>query len=124
MGGRARQGLPSGDGQRGSSDGSSPWPLPFFFIISAMSPVMSSVSFQNGDKWRLSCAVLRGHLLFISMMGKMPWLIKKNCGLPTANPQFLISPAPQSTPHWGGSPTKILRGQETRYNDITPSHYP
>lgn len=71
-GGWAGQGLPSGDRRRGSSVGASPCPLPFFFIISAMSPVMLSVPFQNGDKWRLSCGVLRGHLLFISMMGKMP----------------------------------------------------
>lgn len=68
-----------------SLEGASPCLLPFFFIISAMSTIMLSVSSQNGDKWRLSCGVLRGHLLFISMMGKMPWLIKKNSGLPTAN---------------------------------------
>lgn len=53
-------------------NGVPPCPLPFFFIISAMSPVMLSVSSQNGDKWHLSCCILRGHLLFISMMGKMP----------------------------------------------------
>ena len=69
-------------------------PLPFFFIISAVSPVTLSVSSQKCDKWRLSCDVLRGHLLFISMMGKMPQLIKKNCGLPMANPSFLVCSAP------------------------------
>lgn len=69
-------------------------PLPFFFIISAVSPVTLSVSSQKCDKWRLSCDVLRGHLLFISMMGKMPQLIKKNCGLPMANPSYLVCSAP------------------------------
>lgn len=67
---------------------------------------------RTGDKWRLSCDVLRGHLLFISMMGKMPWLIKKNGGLPAANPSFLVCSAPQSfTPHCSHLPhTESFRG--------------
>ena len=85
--------MPGVEGQRGwhsfpeggAGQEASPWGLiarllhgallctpPFFFIISAMSAVMLSVSSQSGDKWGLSCCVLRGHLLFISMMGKMP----------------------------------------------------
>lgn len=77
------------------------------------------VSFLSGwDKWCLSRGVLRGHLLFVSMMGKRPRLIKKNCGLPIANPSFLVSPAPQPfTPHWSHVLYRELGGQGSRDNE-------
>lgn len=83
-----------------------------------MSPITLSVSSQNGDKWCLSCGVLRGHLLFISMMGRMPWLIKKNYGCPQPI-HSLLSAQPHSPSPLVGvtSPLKVSRAQESRDND-------